>query len=336
MPVYLFALLSLATFFICVAARPIGQRLQLLDLPDGLRKLHSEPTPLVGGFAISLPVALLSLVLGLVIGDFAQLGGLALAILGFFALGVVDDRFNLSPAVRLLCSVLLILLTLNVVPEFRVQNLTFSFFDAPLSISSWHYVFNLVVIVGFIYALNMADGVDGLVAGLAIIWTGLLMVFAPDHFIPVLVALLSGLVVFFVFNIRKRLFLGDSGSYSLAICIGLLSIATYNENQGNLAADTVAIWLIIPVMDCLRLIALRVAQGSSPLSADNNHLHHVLLRRFPRIGVLTIYFSLVAIPSGLAASWPEHVPLWAAFAVIGYCISLTMGYRGSGRQQHKK
>lgn len=323
-----YAFVGLITLGVCVSARPMGHALQLVDYPDGVRKFHPSPTPLLGGFAISLPVAALSLALGLATGDLLHHGVLALAVLGYFALGYADDRYRLSPSVRLLFSILLTLLVLNLVPEFRIQSLKFSFLEMPVGVASWHYVFNLIVVVGFVYALNMADGINGLVAGLLIIWTVLILGFAPDFIVPILIALLAGLVVFFVFNLSNRLFLGDAGSYSLAILIALLSIATYNSNQGDLAADTVAIWFLVPVLDCLRLMVMRVARGKSPLAPDNSHLHHILARWLSRSWALVYYFALVAVPSVLAAIWPDYLLLWLAICIATYCFTLFVGYRG--------
>ena len=45
--------LPLVSLVICLHARAIGPWLGVVDHPDGDRKTHSAPTPLVGGLAVT-------------------------------------------------------------------------------------------------------------------------------------------------------------------------------------------------------------------------------------------------------------------------------------------
>ena len=64
---------------------------------------------------------------------------------------------------------------------------------------------------------------------------------------------------------------------------------------------TVVLWLLVPVVDCLRVIPMRVLQGRSPFEPDKNHLHHRLDRRWGWPKCLVIYLALVVIPGGIGA-----------------------------------
>lgn len=68
----------------------------------------------------------------------------------------------------------------------------------------------------------------------------------------------AALAVTLVFNLRGRLFLGDSGSYALSFVVAMLAIYTYDVGFTRLPADLVALWFLIPVVDCLRLMAKRM------------------------------------------------------------------------------
>jgi len=57
------ALSGMVATIICWLAMPIGNFLGLLDKPDADRKLHGQVTPLVGGLAIIIPSAAISLML---------------------------------------------------------------------------------------------------------------------------------------------------------------------------------------------------------------------------------------------------------------------------------
>ena len=73
----------------------------------------------------------------------------------------------------------------------------------------------------------------------------------------------------------RRLFLGDSGAYALSIAIALLVIYVYGVKFSVLPADVVALWFVVPTVDCPRLMITRVLAGRSPFSSDRNHLHHI-------------------------------------------------------------
>jgi UDP-GlcNAc:undecaprenyl-phosphate/decaprenyl-phosphate GlcNAc-1-phosphate transferase len=60
----------------------------------------------------------------------------------------------------------------------------------------------------------------------------------------------------------------------------------------------------VPVLDCLRLIVLRIGKGRSPFSADLHHLHHYLARRLPWNAALPVYLAISAGPGFLALAWP--------------------------------
>ena len=166
--------------------------------------------------------------------------------------------------------------------------------------------FSLLCLVGVQNATNMADGKDGLAIGLSLLWTGLLFAHAPDHLRPLLLVLAVGLALVLIFNLSGRLFLGDSGSYSISAFVGLATIYCYGVGFPVLRADVVALWFLIPVVDCLRLMAVRLARGRSPFSSDQNHLHHILTRWMPWRWGLPLYLALVGLPSlvGVLAAEP--------------------------------
>ena len=100
------------------------------------------------------------------------------------------------------------------------------------------------------------------------------------------------LLVTLIFNLRGKLFLGDSGTYATSLTIGLLTVYTYNMTDGRLYADAVVAWFIVPVIDCLRLMAVRALQRRSPMSPDTNHLHHRLQRLIPKRWVVPSHLGL--------------------------------------------
>ena len=168
------------------------------------------------------------------------------------------------------------LAALYAVPALRVEAFVFSFLRAPVFLHGWAPLFTVICLVGLQNAVNMADGKNGLVLGLSFVWIMCLLAYAPSHLTPLLSVLAIGLVIAAPFNWKGRLFLGDSGAYALSIAISVLVIYVYGVKFAVLPADVVALWFIVPIVDCLRLMVTRVLAGRSPFSSDRNHLHHIL------------------------------------------------------------
>ncbi|MBT4486250.1 MAG: undecaprenyl/decaprenyl-phosphate alpha-N-acetylglucosaminyl 1-phosphate transferase [Rhodospirillaceae bacterium] len=303
-----------------VFARPIGARLGVMDAPDGMRKIHPVVTPLTGGLAVGLPT-LLALLHGALATSFLPLYlAMAAAGLACLLLGLLDDRAHIRPTYRLLLSLLLALAVLEVVPALKVTFLHFSFLGQVLFLEEFALVFTAICIVGLQNAVNMADGKNGIVMGLCLFWCLELLLFAPDHVRPVLFALGAALVVALAFNLRGRIFLGDSGSYSLSFIIALLAIYVYDIAFTTLPADLIVLWFLIPVVDCLRVMASRVARGQSPFASDRGHLHHFLYRRLPWRWGLAVYLGLAGVPGLLASFAPDTTLAWGIAALCCYGV----------------
>src|SRR5262249_39341382 len=90
-----------ASFFTCwlaiVALRPIAIAVDLVDHPGG-RKTHLGDIPVVGGLAMFLGIVL---GVGLVPLPGASAGSFLAACAILVTIGLIDDRFDLSPWTRL-------------------------------------------------------------------------------------------------------------------------------------------------------------------------------------------------------------------------------------------
>jgi len=311
--ILLAAILSgMVAFIICRLATPLGAVFGILDRPDDTRKLHIDVTPLVGGLAIIIPVALIAII-------FASRPVepiyyvLALACLTALLLGLVDDRAHIRPVVRLFATIMIAWASIYFAPDFELSFLRFGFISQSFFLEGWSAVFSILCLVGLLNAVNMADGKNGLVIGMSLVWCGLLALYLPQHSMALIAGLFVALIIAFSFNIKGRLFLGDSGSYAISILFGLLAIYAYNINFAYVNADAIALWFLVPVVDCVRLMVWRVIQGRSPFSPDRSHLHHYLERALSwRLG-LPIYLSFIAAPAILA----YFLPGWTGMLTLG-------------------
>ena len=82
---------------------------------------------------------------------------------------------------------------------------------------------------------------------------------------------------------NNKVFLGDSGSlfiggivaiYVMYICSSEYLILEYYDINKIFFVFSI---LIYPIIDIIRIIFIRLIRGKSPFSADNNHIHHILL-----------------------------------------------------------
>jgi len=302
---------ALIAWLVCRAAYPIAERFDILDYPDaaGGRKRHSHTTPLVGGLAV---LAALVPTAAWVIGNSAERTPLIVIVavtLLFGILGFLDDRRHMRPMLRLLIATGVSAGAIYLVPNLSVTFLHFSFLPFSLFIDGWAAIFSIICIVGLQNAVNMADGKNGLVIGMCLIWTVLILLYAPADLYPVLAAVAGGLFVTFVFNLNGKLFLGDAGSYSLSVLVGLLAIYVYNQNFTVLTADIIMLWFLVPIMDCIRLIVSRVLRGRSPFHPDRDHLHHYLAASMTWHWGLIFYLSLVSVPAIVAFLYPFSAPV---------------------------
>ena len=315
-----------AAALVATRAAWIGRRFGLIDQPDGMRKTHARPTPLVGGLAILLPVIVALLGSAAVSAVWPLLLTLAGATAVALAVGLADDRRHVSPLMRLALSTVAGGAALAAVPDLTVEFFRFSAVPRALFMETGAPIFTVICLIGLQNAVNMADGRNGLVIGMALIWTALLLMYAPPALTPVLAVLAGALVVTLVFNLRERLFLGDCGTYGLAMFFGLVAIHSHNIGFARLPSDMVMLWFLVPVADCLRVMFTRLARGRSPFSPDRGHLHHLLNDLMPWRWGLVAYLALIAVPCFLAALEPA-LTLPLALVTLT-CYTLVVAFKG--------
>ena len=204
-----------------------------------------------------------------------QLGWMAVLSMGL--LGLAEDLKPdcLSPLWRLAAQVVfmggLFLLSDAYIPK----SLGLPVVDYLLSFPLASWLLCTVFAVGFVNAVNMADGANGLIPGIAF---AAFFVFASETGRLFEMGYMSACAVFLVFNvISGRFFLGDMGSYGLGAAIVLYGL--WFVAEGVFSAAFLACLLAYPCLDLLMSIFRRLKEGRSPFSPDNEHLHNRLYRR---------------------------------------------------------
>jgi len=294
-----------AATVICLNAETIGRRIGVMDHPDNRRKTHAKATPLVGGIGILVPL-LIWLGAALLSGAFKnspEFSALALCAAGVGLVGFADDQTPISPLSRILLLIVFLGVEFVLDPGLIAPSLNWGSFE-PTPIPPWAYCPLLALTtVGIVNAVNMADGQNGLVPSMFVVWS-LCLALVGDSFVSqvALILALAGSIVL-LFNLKGRLFLGDCGSYGVTFVLGLLALMAYA--QGRVAIETITVWFFIPVMDCLRLIVTRRLQGRSPFACDTDHFHHRLQAKLGMTYGLVAYVASIATSSAIAAVAPR-------------------------------
>jgi UDP-GlcNAc:undecaprenyl-phosphate GlcNAc-1-phosphate transferase len=109
------------------------------------------------------------------------------------------------------------------------------------------------------------------------------------------VPFISLLLLFIYFNLKSKIFLGDSGNYFLSTLFASLIILN-NNNYNNFLAEEIFIMLMLPGIDMLRLFFIRIKNKKNPLIGDRKHLHHLLFKKFNKNITTLIYFILFITP----------------------------------------
>lgn len=247
-------------------------------------------------------------------------------------LGILDDRRHLPATFRLLSCALLISLALFIVPGLILQQISWNYGAGAAGVPVGRFAYSALCIIALIQAANLADGKNGLLIGLSLAWVYFLMVELPAGMSPMLLALIGVLIVLLSFNLSGRLFLGDGGSYGLATFIGFLALLTANSPASDASSDQIALIFLLPVIDMLRLIIVRVARGKSPFAGDRDHLHHHLLTAFGWPGGLVVYLMTATLPSFIAAAAPRHTLSLIAMTVVAYFLVIIYARRVSRRK----
>lgn len=317
----LFALV--ASELICQYAMPLGQRFRLMDDPAIDRKIHTRPTPLVGGMvllAVFIPILPMVMVLYEPPGTGNRtMTIVAICTLVCAVLGMADDRHSLSARVRLIATVLLFAIAIALDHRFLIDAFRFTGLAAPITLPFWAaWSFTMLVMIGFLNAVNMADGKNGLVISMALYWALVLSLAGPQGLFILMLPLGVMLIVLLMHNMRSRLFLGDGGAYGLACLFVMLSILSYNVTPDRLTADMMTLFFIVPGIDMVRLFAWRIVKGRSPTEGDRDHLHHYLFAMVGWPFGLIVYLTLMAVPGLIAISRPALAPYALAASLIAY------------------
>ena len=297
-------LLFLINITFIIKFENISKWIGLFDVPDNKRKIHKSEISCIGGLFIFVNISYLIfynffLNETIISKKFFETELITYLFFYFtlsviFIMGLIDDSYGLKPFLKILILTSIIFFLITFDEGLNINYLRFSFVDEVYSISSFSIYFTLFCIIVFINAFNMYDGSNLQISSISLIIFSylLLIVNGKDFF---LITLIISLISFSFLNSKNKLFLGDNGSLILSFIISYLFVKLYNK-EIIYYADNVCLFLLLPVLDLLRLFIIRIINRKSPLKPDQNHLHHILMKRFSYRLTILILLSIYFVP----------------------------------------
>jgi UDP-GlcNAc:undecaprenyl-phosphate GlcNAc-1-phosphate transferase len=330
----LIAACALLTHLFMPAVRKLGLALRLVDHPSW-RRAHREAIPCSGGLAIYATVVIAAWALAFLVDlPFSAHSFVALGIAGFgtLVLGVLDDRFGLHAEKKLLGQIAVI--TLPMAAGLTLQRIALpglgvielGFFGGPLTLL-WY--------LGFINSVNLIDGLDGLASGIVVLVLAAIgfTLLGSDPVGVLFVATLGGALLGFLrSNLSgRRIFLGDAGSMLLGLWLGGLILGLSAATPRLPLVGFIA--MAVPILDTATTIVRRRRRGQSVFRADDEHLHHRLLRlgMTPRRATGALWFATLAAASlGMVLDGQTSVAILAvgALAAMGIELAYTLPRQG--------
>ena len=284
----------------------ISEYINLFDKPDNKRKFHKIKIANIGGCLIFLNLFIFFIYYLFNKNyfynnnfNFSEKEFYIFFIFSFFFffLGFLDDKFSISPNIKLFIFTFIIYFLLIFNSNILVKQINFSFLSYSLDISKISFLFTLISFLLFINAFNMFDGIN-LQAGIYSLF--LFLIFLIINFsVEISLVLTLPLLSFIYLNYKNKCFLGDNGSLLIAFIFSFLFVKCYNENYITYA-DQIFLLMLIPGIDLLRLAITRILNHKHPFEADRDHFHHNILKKFRLNGTLLIIFSIIILPNILS------------------------------------
>jgi len=306
----------------------LASRFGFVDDPKKVHPgiLHSIPIPRAGGVAMFLGFAITTLifvpwdlkVLGLVLGSFFTV-----------LIGTIDDKWPLSPYLRLLLQPLTALMVIGLgvrIPNGILSNPWGGYITLPYF---WEV---LLLVFWMVWVMNMVNWGKG-VSQLSGIGTIAFLVLAvvslryqagnPDQMRTALLAvILAGSCLSFLpFNFPlEKMLPGFGASTFIGFNIAVLAILS----GGKLAAALIVLGL--PMLDMGIAIVRRIKNKKNPFIGDREHFYHKLLDLgFSKRVVILIYWAITLILGFLAIGLKREDKILVLLLLSIIVVSLFVG-----------
>lgn len=275
----------IVTFYAIPVIISVAEMKKLYDVPDE-RKVHFTPIPSLGGLGMFIGFILSVLLTVVFNNNNPEFQYYIASLLIIFFLGIKDDIMVLSPWKKFVGQI--IVATILIFKGNLLLSDMQGFLGMERLEASSSYLLTYFTVLVIINAFNLIDGVDGLAGSVGFVSSMVFgIVFFVNHNLTYSIlsfAMAGSILAFLIYNYQPaKIFMGDTGSMLLGTVSAIL-VVKFIELGPTFTTITVPSTaalgfgiLLMPLMDTLRVFAIRIFNRRSPFSPDRNHLHHLLL-----------------------------------------------------------
>jgi len=297
---------SIKAFLIVAVLTPILRFIALkMNVVDNSssKELGKKTTALLGGVGIYIG---LILILYTYRPLSSEVTGIMIACTIILVLGTIDDIYGLSSKIRLLGQVIASVIVMR-------SGLIVSFMPDTLGGEIIAYIITFIWIIGIINAMNFADGVDGLAAGITAIATFfffLITLQLGEYYVALITCITIGATLgFLIYNFKPaKIYLGDGGSTMLGFLVACFALYGDWSEKGMIIASGIPILILgVLIFDMFYISISRLKTGQVKNFQEyldykgRDHFHYRLINLGfkERDAVIFIYFTSIIL--GLSA-----------------------------------
>ena len=262
--------------------------------------------------------------------------------LACFCLGLVDDLRPIDAKLKFICQIAIAVFAHA--SGLKIDNLILPFIEWDLDLGNVSLILTVIWLVSIMNLINLIDGLDGLAGGIGFMLMILLVILSIEKGIGISTFLSIGMagaiLGFLIHNFPPaRVYMGDSGAYTIGFVIGALSLMNFQKGAVIAALLGPMMALALPILDVLFAIVRRGIQGLPLFRPDKAHIHHQLMRKglSHKNTVLILYgISLVALFGGILifSNQGRYFPIFLGFAMV--IVIFAVRFYGNSALNFKK
>lgn len=329
------ALAALTAFIATPLVIKLANKLGIIDDPkksNHPKVIHTYPVPRAGGLAIFLAILISALVF---LPIDKHITGILIGATILVIMGLIDDKFNLNPYLRLLIGIFAASIPVAFgigiafvsnpfggIIDLSHPQINFTLFNTQHSIWLLSDLFAIFWVTFLMNIINMgAKGVDGQLSGVTVISAltiaALSLKFSADITqwpVIILASITAGAYLGFLpwHAFPQKIMPGYGGSTLAGYLLAVLSILSTTK------VGALMVVLGVPLIDTGYTIIRRLLNGKSPVWGDRGHLHHRLLDAgLTKTQVTFFYWGITTVLGILALNLNTTTKIYTMIGIGG-------------------
>ena len=237
---------------------------------------------------------------------------------------------------------IVLLFTIIYLLPIKILNIDISILTYLMSSQIFSSIFVLLCFLFVINGANLIDGFNGLLTiNLIIINIILAYININNNNIEFSILIISQIIIllsFLLFNFpTAKIFLGDSGAYTIGALVGLNTIITNNLNP-SISSFFFCTLLFYIFFEVFFSFLRKILQKKSPIYPDDKHLHMLSYYKISRTYgknkgnylnsiIINLFYFILIIPGLYFLNDPQLSRYWFFILLLIYLIIYSRLYR---------